>query len=333
MSPPLLTVVVPTFNRKRILERTLPSLMEQTVPRREYEVVVVVDGSADGTLEMLRNRRDEPGLRTVSQKNRGLAAARNRGAREARGEILLFLDDDMIAAPDLVASHRDEHLAPGERVVFGALRLAEGPRLSFLKEGVENWGRELEARLSSPGYRFRFDDCHFGHASIPRRLLLGAGGFDESFTRFGNEDYDLGWRLIQSGTEMTFSPRAVASQIYEKDLFLWLKDCYWVGRADVVLGRKHPSLAAELRLSRRERHPLKRLARLSSRLPVDPLAPVWGAAAAALAALESAGARGRILGRGQSLLGERQYWRGVRDAREDEAAEGAGGGARQGRAA
>ena len=333
MTSPLLSAVVPTYNRREILERSLPFLLGQTAPRGDYEIVVVVDGSSDGTLEMLRERREEPGLRIVVQENRGLAAARNRGAREARGEVLLFLDDDMIASRDLVAVHREEHFRPGERVVFGALGLAEGPRRSFLKEGVEIWGREVNARLSAPGHRFRFDDCHFGNASITRSLLLRAGGFDESFLRFGNEDYDLGWRLIQSGAEMRYSPGALAKQIYDKDLFRWLRDCYCVGLADVALERKHPSLAADLRLSRRERHPLKRFARLSSALPVDPLAPAWGLAAGFLAGLERAGARGKALGRAQSLLGERQYWRGVRDARREGPVKEAGEGARQGRAA
>jgi len=329
----LLSVVVSTYNRRGILERSLPFLLGQTAPRGDYEIVVVVDGSSDGTLEMLRERREEPGLRIVVQENRGLAAARNRGAQEARGETLLFLDDDMIASRDLIAVHREEHSRPGERVVFGALGLAAGPRRSFLKEGVETWGRELDARLSAPGRRFRFDDCHFGHASVSRALFLRAGGFDEGFLKFGNEDYDLGWRLIQSGAEMRYSPRAVARQIYDKGLFRWMRDCCCVGQADVALARKHPALEPDLRLSRRERHPLKRLARLSSALPVDPLAPAWGLAAAVLAGLEWAGARGRTLSHAQSLLGERQYWRGVREARRDGSGRQAGEGAPQGRAA
>ena len=324
MSGTLLSVVVPTYNRRRILERTLPSLLDQTADARAYEVLVVVDGSTDGTLEMLQSRAERGELRVAAQANRGLAAARNRGAQEARGEAVLFLDDDMIASRDLVAIHREEHARAGERVVFGALDLAPAPRKSFLQEGVEIWGREVDARLGAAGHRFQFDDCHFGHASISRPLLLRAGGFDESFTRFGNEDYDLGWRLIQAGAEMRYAPRAVARQIYDKRFSRWLRDCYCVGLADVVLERKHPSLAPGLRLSRRERHPLKRFARIAALLPADPLAPAWGLAAAALGGLERAGARGKLLGHAQSLLGERQYWRGVRDARKGERPRGAG---------
>jgi glycosyltransferase involved in cell wall biosynthesis len=333
LSLPFLTVVVPTYNRRRILERTLPSLLDQTVSHQEYEIVVVVDGSSDGTREMLQCHRDVSRLRIVFQQNRGLAAARNRGAEEARGAVVLFLDDDMIAARDLVAVHRKEHSKPGQRVVFGALGLAGGVRRSFLKEGVEVWGQEVDSRLRAAGYRFGFDDCHFGHASISRSLFSAAGAFDESFTRFGNEDYDLGWRLILLGSEMRYSSQARVWQVYDKSLFRWLRDSYCVGLADVALERKHPSLRPHLRLARRERHPLKRLARRSALLPADPLAPAWGLAATALAGLEIAGARGRLLGHAQSLLGERQYWRGVRDARRVAGVRGAGIGARQGRVA
>jgi glycosyltransferase involved in cell wall biosynthesis len=333
MSHPFVSVVVPTYNRRRILERTLPTLLEQSEGGGPWEVLVVVDGSTDSTLDFLHRQAGHPRLRWVSQENRGLAAARNRGAEEARGEVILFLDDDMMASRDLVEVHREEHSRPGSRVVFGALALAPGRSRSFLKEGVDVWGRELDARLSAPGYRFRFDDCHFGHASISRGLLQGAGGFDESFTRFGNEDYDLGWRLLRAGAEMRYAPRAVARQIYDKSLFRWLEDCYWVGRADVALGRKHPILEGDLRMSRRERHPLKRLARRASLLPADPLTPVWGLGAFLLAGLERTGARGRLLAHAQSLLGERQYWRGVRDARRIEAAEKGRDRARAGRTA
>ncbi|HEV8337654.1 MAG TPA: glycosyltransferase [Candidatus Polarisedimenticolia bacterium] len=315
MSSPRVSIVVPTYNRRRLLAGTLPPLLSQEPASIPYEIVVVVDGSRDGTVEMLREIQGEGRLRFVTQENRGLAAARNRGAREGRGEIVLFLDDDMIAPPNLVSGHLEAHARPGERVVFGGLGLAPAVRRSFLKDGVESWGAEIDARLSSPGYRFRFDDCHFGHASISKSLFLRAGGFDESFVKFGNEDYELGWRLIGMEAEMSYLGRVAVGQVYDKTFGRWLEDCYSVGRADVDLQRKHRALAADLRLSRREPHPLKRFARWSSLLAVDFTAPAWAAAELAMAGMERAGARGRALGHVQSLLGERRYWKGIRDAR------------------
>ena len=312
MIPARVSVVVPTYNRCGLLERTLPALLQEAVAAGGVEVLVVVDGSRDGTLEMLRRFSSHPLLRVISQENRGLAAARNRGVDAASSEVILFLDDDMILKHGSISAHREAHADGRERVVFGGLALAAGLRHSFLKQGIEIWGSQVEERLSAPGYEFRFDDCHFGHASMSRRLLLSAGGFDESFVRYGNEDYDLGWRLIQAGAEMRYLSSAVADQIYDKTLYRWLRDCECVGMADRDLAGKHPSLKRDLRFDSVPRHPLKRVARVSGLSSLDPLAPAWGLLEAGMASLEWMGARGSILGKAQSLLGERRYWRGVR---------------------
>jgi glycosyltransferase involved in cell wall biosynthesis len=328
-----LSVVVPTYNRRGLLAQTLPALLDQAGKTAGTEIVVVVDGSRDGTLEMLRQFGAHPCLRVVSQENRGLAAARNRGAEAASSEVVLFLDDDMILKEGSISAHGEAHADGKERVVFGGLALAEGMRRSFLKRGIEIWGGEVEERLSAPGYQFRFDDCHFGHASMSRRLLRSAGGFDESFIRYGNEDYDLGWRLIQEGAEMRYLSNAVACQIYDKTLYRWLLDCECVGMADRDLAIKHPSLGRNLRFTSIPRHPLKRVARVSGLSTLDPLAPAWGLLEAGMASLEWMGARGSILGKAQSLLGERRYWKGVRRSESLQAESGRESKAQRGSAA
>ena len=312
MTAPALCVVVPTYNRREILSRTLPALLQRAREDGAVEVIVVVDGSTDGTLEMLSRLERGPILKVIAQENRGLAAARNRGTAAASAAAVLFLDDDMLLDAGALALHRAAHAPAGERVVFGSLALAPGVRRSFLKMGVETWGEQMRARLSAPGYRFRFDDCHFGHASVSRSLLRSSGGFDESFVRFGNEDYELGWRLIQTSAAMSFLPGAVARQIYDKDMRRWLRDCQCVGEADLVLGGKHPSLQAHLRLAAPPVHPLRRLARRSGLAASDLLAPLWSILESSLSLLEKRGARGRWLGMAQSLAGERRYWMGVR---------------------
>ena len=333
MSATRLSVVVPTFNRRSILEKTIPALLNQRGVGAEFEVIVVVDGSTDGTLDLLNGLGTAPRLRIISQRNRGLAAARNRGAEAARGEILLFLDDDMMAGPELAAVHLAEHGSASERVVLGALGLAEGVRRSFLKVGVEAWSRDMERRLSAPGYRLQFDDWSFGHASIGRALFLRLGGFDETFVDYGNEDYELGWRLSQGGVEVRFTVRAVARQIYDKRFPAWLRDLGCVGRADVALARKHPELASSLRLAGGGTHPLKRLARWSGLASLDPLAPAWMTLAGSLTVAEWLALRGSLLSHAQSLMGERAYWRGVRDARGTDALPAAQAMKRPGRAA
>jgi GT2 family glycosyltransferase len=311
---PSISVVVPTYNRRLLLERTLPEVVRQAETVPGAEVVVVVDGSRDGTVEMLRSANQSGVLRIVTQENRGLAAARNKGVERALSPTILFLDDDMIPGAGLIEAHRKAHADGEERVIYGALGLAPGVRRSFLKVGVELWGEEMKRRLAEPGHRFRYDDCHFGHASISRRWLERTVGFDESFVRFGNEDYDLGSRLIEMGAEMRFLPHAVAYQIYDKSLRRWLNDCRCVGMADLALARKHPFLAPELRFAASPRHPLRRLARRCGTTSLDPLAPAWSLVEVGLSILERVGARGEFLGKAQSLLGERCYWQGIRMA-------------------
>src|SRR5205807_10454792 len=98
-----LSVVIPTLNRAAKLERTLRSLAAQTVPPDAYEVLVIDNGSSDGTAELLlcygRNLRYWQGLREAEP---GAAAARNRGVLASRGEVVLFLADDVIASADLL---------------------------------------------------------------------------------------------------------------------------------------------------------------------------------------------------------------------------------------
>ena len=97
--PPLLSVVVSTYNRCESVERLLSSLDRQTLPAAQFEVVVVIDGSEDGTREMVAGRAAAYAAAAIWQPNQKRAAACNAGVRAAAGELVLILDDDMEAAP------------------------------------------------------------------------------------------------------------------------------------------------------------------------------------------------------------------------------------------
>src|SRR6185369_12818569 len=99
---PAISVVIPTFNRLPRLQRVLSALAEQTVSASEFEVVVVSDGSTDGTDDYLAKGDTPVPVRHARQDNAGPAAARNHGVRLARGRLILFVDDDVVASPALV---------------------------------------------------------------------------------------------------------------------------------------------------------------------------------------------------------------------------------------
>ena len=107
-----ISVIIPTYNRRHVLERTLPGVLAQDFPPQDYEVIVVMDGSTDGTAEMLRDLKPKCSLRVLESQHRGAGAARNVGIRAAVGELVLFLDDDLITTPGLLGSIAQHILEP-----------------------------------------------------------------------------------------------------------------------------------------------------------------------------------------------------------------------------
>ncbi len=103
MRRPLVSVVVPTYNRLNRLKHVLSALEQQQFPTEDYEVVVVSDGSSDGTDTYLDALPSGSHVRWFSQANRGPAAARNLGISKATGEFIVFVDDDVVASPTLIS--------------------------------------------------------------------------------------------------------------------------------------------------------------------------------------------------------------------------------------
>src|SRR5215208_7003656 len=114
-----ISVVIPTYQRCGSVRRTLEALARQTIPASEYEVIVSIDGSTDGTKEMIERFQAPFRLRGMWQPNQGRAAARNAGIRAAQGPLVVFLDDDMEPVSGFLAAHLDAHPAGSRRAVVG----------------------------------------------------------------------------------------------------------------------------------------------------------------------------------------------------------------------
>ena len=102
---PKLSVIIPTYQRRDILQDCLNALERQSLDPAQFEVIVVIDGSDDGTTELLVKFKTRFSLSHIWQENQGQAAARNHGANKARGDYLVFLDDDVVADPALLEEH------------------------------------------------------------------------------------------------------------------------------------------------------------------------------------------------------------------------------------
>jgi len=308
------SVVIPTYERRELALASVSAFARQSFSGR-FEVIVVVDGSTDGTAGALRALDVPFPLTVVEQPNRGASAARNAGAAAARGEILLFLDDDMEAHADLLAEHDRSH-RDGADVVFGHLPLHPQSPANFLSAGIKWWTDGRLERLTGPGAQLTLHDLLTGQMSISSELFKQAGGFDPGFTAggtFGDEDIDFGYRLMRAGYRLTFNPAAISWQNYVVRPHQYLRQWRQAGSADVAFARKHPEAASTIfALNGAE----KKANRLLWR-PLVSLAPVTTPIMAGLRwlalALVRHWSRYPAIVRFFYQVWAMEYWRGVRD--------------------
>jgi GT2 family glycosyltransferase len=316
---PAVSVVVPSYNRRRSLEMVLTGLAaQQGVPSGAAEFIVVLDGSTDDSAELLTAwERDGrlPGLRWFRQANAGQAAARDAGSREAAAPVLLFLDDDVVPEPRLVACHLAHHAAGAPIAVLGDCEIVREPRYPAYSQHVWSWWEEFYSSRALAGRVPCYVDFCAGNVSLRRTDYLASGGFDPAFRGYGGEDYELGYRLLKLGVRFVADRRARALHYHEFRGYVgYLRAREQEGQADVLLARKHPELTGGLRLMHPDRPqpPLARAVRLAftERGMAD---AELRARLARVTLNERLGRRG-TWGDQLGLLTVYGYWRGVRAA-------------------
>lgn len=308
-----LSVVVPTYNRRERLERVLQALAAQTVSPELLEVVVVDDGSSDGTAARLASLSTPFALVVKSQANGGPAVARNTGILAASGEKVLFLDDDVVPDPVLVEEHLRVHDAePGDVVVLGTLSSLPHyaqPWVAWEQVQVEKQYTAMTRGDYAPSYR----QFWTGNASVSRAHLIEAGLFDVTYLR--GEDVELGRRLAQRGLEFRFNPRARGLHHAERSLASWCHAHESYGRLEVEIFREDPTADPVALLAgnwSRLRRPVRGFLRGALAVP--------GASAGLEKTLRRAlenermGRAQRVTGPLCSVLANLLYWRASRDA-------------------
>ncbi|NNJ11106.1 glycosyltransferase [Chloroflexales bacterium ZM16-3] len=230
------SIVIPTYNRLTRLKQVIAAVERQTYPLEDIEVIVVSDGSTDGTNEYLATIQTSLNLRFVPQENAGPAAARNNGFRNAGSEYVLFIDDDVVPSPQLVAEHMRQHVARPNLVVLG-------PMLNppdFTHEPWVAWeqamlGKQYTA-MSHGNWTATARQFYTGNTSLPRQVLISSGGFDERFRRA--EDIELAYRIEKLGVEFCFTMDAVGYHYAERSFVSWLQIPYTYGRYEIVFSRE-----------------------------------------------------------------------------------------------
>jgi GT2 family glycosyltransferase len=248
-----LSVVIPTKDRADALARTLDALDAQSAGSGELEVIVIDNGSSDGTVEQVRERVQGPlPIRLLEQPSDGPAAARNAGAAAARGEVLLFLGDDTEPADkDLLAGHLELHRARTEPT-YGVLgRITWTPRkpVTPFMHWLENGGpqfhyAEIDAGPVNPAGYF-----YSSHASLKRSIVERVGGFDERFPTAAVEDTELGVRLADAGLELDYHPELLVHHDHPTTPAQSLRRSVAVGRSAALYNqvrpdRPHPGVQA-----------------------------------------------------------------------------------------
>jgi glycosyltransferase involved in cell wall biosynthesis len=267
------SIIIPTFQRKDLVLKSVKSLAFQEYSG-EFEVIVVVDGSTDGTAAALREIFVPFQFIVLEQTNQGAAKARNYGAEVANGIILLFLDDDMEAHPRMLLEHEHSH-SEGADIVLGHIPLHPESPPSFLSSGVKLWANERLRRLTSPNAKLTLHDLITGQISIPVEVFKSVGGFSTAFTNggsFGNEDIDFGYRLQLKGYKFVFNPNAISWQYYIVQPRQYLHRLYQTGQADKMFSQKYPDLKGKIfelsganrKLNRFFWRPLQRLPLIAS---------------------------------------------------------------------
>ncbi|MEQ9502969.1 MAG: glycosyltransferase [Deltaproteobacteria bacterium] len=232
------SVVIPVYNRRPILAKTLAALAASTYPLERVEVIIADDGSHDEPELLVRRFRDRLRVCVVRQEDLGFRAARvrNLGMQAARGEVIVLLDCDMLPAPELLAAHaRWFHVTDAPLVTVGgrrfvatddvsvedietdprvverlpdrlapaAIRLADAPTLDWR---IPRYDETHDLRKEPYGYRFGAS----GNLAFFRRDALAVGGFDESYQRWGGEDVEFSYRLYRRGAWFIAEREALA---------------------------------------------------------------------------------------------------------------------------
>jgi glycosyltransferase involved in cell wall biosynthesis len=265
--PPELSVVIPTHNRGEFLRECLDSFRRQSAPAGTFEVVVVIDGSTDGTAEMLADFAPSFELSVLTQAQAGASAARNAGADSARGRVLLFVDDDMTASSSLVSAHLAAHHMQEEIAGVGVIARRIPPaadRFALLR--AEASRSHYEHLLMRP---LSYLDCYGGNCSVSHSLFAEVEGFSVDLPVLN--DLEFAYRLREAGARFVFIPDAVVTEERRDDWREIVADRELRGRIAVELHRRDPAIVKETELC--EYEPLRgfwlplRAACLAVRLP------------------------------------------------------------------
>jgi len=235
------SIIIPTYNHKEILREALEFLFNQSYPKENYEIVIVDDGSTDGTEKMINSLSPPCRLVYLHQDRKGPAIARNLGIKNARGKIIVFIDSDIFSSPDFINEHVKFHRRFGDVVVSGPT-----VRTDKLKDVFS----DIKRRKFRESLAWSGPSLITSNLSVKKEFLLKVGGFDGEFVGMGWHDWELGLRLKKLGLEVKRNVEAIVYHYKRKrrlsDIPFLCEKRRGQGINAVLYYKKHPSLKVKL---------------------------------------------------------------------------------------
>jgi GT2 family glycosyltransferase len=240
---PSLSVVIPTYDRLPELQSVLGALAAQGAPGGGIEVVVVDDGSSDGTWEWLRDRHGE-GVIALRQANAGPARARNRGVAAASGELVLFLGDDTVPQPGFLAAHLEAHRLGRDAEPVAVLGYTSFPTGwdSPFRRWINEFGAQFGYLLIATAAHVPFNFFYTSNVSLPRVVFTRLGGFREDFPAAAWEDIEFAYRATREGLTLQYVPRARTVHVHRVDPGTFCRRQRTSGRSAAIFAQLHPEL-------------------------------------------------------------------------------------------
>lgn len=248
------SVIIPTHNRGEILKECLERLINQDYPKKSFEIIVIDDGSKDNTKDIVEKiaGNTQVSVKYFFQKTQGQGIARNLGIRHAKGDIIIFIGDDIFVLSDFIKQHIRFHIKhpEGNTAVLGFIawdpNLEITPFMDWLTNGSSVLGK-------FGGHQFAYEKLHnkktadynfFYTSNISlKSLLLKKNSFDSRFSSYGWEDIELGYRLTKKfGLKIFYNSSAIGYHSHRIDEKSLRSRMFSIGKSAHILDRKYPEL-------------------------------------------------------------------------------------------
>ena len=222
------SVIIPAYNEEKTIGKTLESLKEQSY--KDFEIIVVDDGGSDRTAEIAK----KSGAKVIKQRNAGPAAARNNGAKSAKGEIIIFIDADCVAderwLEHMLKPFSDKDVAG----VQGAYKSDQKSLVArFTQLDIEDRYNRLDRKADSLDWIGSYS------AAYRKKIFIELGGFDEDFPTASGEDPELSFKVSRKGYKLVFKRNAIVYHFHETSLLKYLRTKFYRAYWRVLLYSKH----------------------------------------------------------------------------------------------